>query len=472
MQDKTKKIIVFAVIAVLAVGVIAAVIWGSNAQAQANTYESHLGGLYEKSISELADDVYSLQTLLAKAVVSASPKQFTLILSESWRTSGEAIGVLSQIPGRYSQLGELNRFLIQTGDFCHTLLRKVASDIPITQEDRDQLTSLHNSSATLLEKIEDYQANGSTAFSYTNGMEYYDYEEASSQADAAAPSGGEASQSDSAGGYEGGYKEDAGDEKYPTLIYDGPFSDSTAKAEPKGLGAGQADDATAMACAQQFLGDLLGGELALVELQGGRIPSYRFTGVSSDGRALEILITQQGGHCLNFMFDPDASLSGLLPTPQRGSELGEIGREFLKSRGLSSMEPTYAQYYSGVATINYAYVQDGVMIYNDLIKVWVEIGSGKVIGYDANNYLFSHVPRTIPAAEITPEEARARVSSALSIESVKQALIPISIAEEVYCYEFKGTFGGDSFIVYINALTGEEEQILRIIDSEQGQLTL
>jgi len=43
---------------------------------------------------------------------------------------------------------------------------------------------------------------------------------------------------------------------------------------------------------------------------------------------------------------------------------------------------------------------------------------------------------------------------------------------EKLCYEFKGEYEGLSYIVYINAETLYEEQIFKIIDSENGQLVI
>ena len=47
-------------------------------------------------------------------------------------------------------------------------------------------------------------------------------------------------------------------------------------------------------------------------------------------------------------------------------------------------------------------------------------------------------------------------------------MIPTDDMGEALCYEFVGTNGGDSFYVHINAETGEEEDILQIIDAEDG----
>ena len=60
----------------------------------------------------------------------------------------------------------------------------------------------------------------------------------------------------------------------------------------------------------------------------------------------------------------------------------------------------------------------------------------------------------------------------LNILSERLAIIPTKWKTEVKCYEFKGTVGEKEFIVYINANTGVEEDILVILETEGGILTI
>jgi germination protein YpeB len=136
------------------------------------------------------------------------------------------------------------------------------------------------------------------------------------------------------------------------------------------------------------------------------------------------------------------------------------------------MEANYAQYYGGTALINFAYVQNDAIVYNDLIKVWIDRETLGIVGADARNYLFSHVERDIPTPTLSKEEAEAKVSVNLDIMDRQLALIPVTPTKERLCYEFKGKCDGDEYIVYIDAETGEEQQIFVIINTENGQLTL
>ena len=60
----------------------------------------------------------------------------------------------------------------------------------------------------------------------------------------------------------------------------------------------------------------------------------------------------------------------------------------------------------------------------------------------------------------------------LKIITSRMAVIPTEGKRERLCYEFKGELGEKRFIVYIDANTGEEADILQVIDTENGSLTM
>lgn len=160
-----------------------------------------------------------------------------------------------------------------------------------------------------------------------------------------------------------------------------------------------------------------------------------------------------------------------MPDEATRERMKQAALEWLGKAGFDNMHATYAQYYSGAGVINFAATKDDIILYNDLVKVWVDIETNEVIGADARNYLFSHTEREMPTPAVSPEEAEAKVSVNLEIESRELALIPITVETERLCYEFKGRCGEDEYIVYIDAQTGAEQQIFVIINTENGQLT-
>ena len=149
----------------------------------------------------------------------------------------------------------------------------------------------------------------------------------------------------------------------------------------------------------------------------------------------------------------------------------QMGKEYLASKGSPNMQETYYLKENGFITVNYAYKQGDVVIYPDLIKVKIALDNGEIIGLETTGYLNCHYERNIPTAQISMEEARENLSDKIEIKSEGLAIIPTEWNTEIFCYEFKGKVEDIDFIAYINAETGEEEDILIITNTPNGTLT-
>ena len=150
----------------------------------------------------------------------------------------------------------------------------------------------------------------------------------------------------------------------------------------------------------------------------------------------------------------------------------ETGRKFLESRGFKNMVDTYYLKEDGVATINYAYSENNIVMYPDLIKVKVALDNGEILGFESRSYLTTHRKRNFTTPKITVDEARKKINPRLEIESSGLVVIPTKWKSEILTYEFKGKVDGRDFLVYINADNGKEEDILLIINTPNGILTM
>lgn len=104
--------------------------------------------------------------------------------------------------------------------------------------------------------------------------------------------------------------------------------------------------------------------------------------------------------------------------------------------------------------MNFAYEQDGVTCYPDLVKVGVALDTGSVVFFDARGYLMNHQEREFSAPMLTDTTAREILSPSLTVQSQNMAVIPTSGRNEAYCYEFlcEGR-EGQKVLVYINSAT-------------------
>ena len=257
--------------------------------------------------------------------------------------------------------------------------------------------------------------------------------------------------------------------EYAGLIYDGAFSEHIESAEKKGLTGEEIDEEKARQIAKEFIGENRIKEInsnGLIE--NGNIQVYDFNAKIDDGGSndLTISIAKKGGHIVNMNFDREVKTEVISQ-----EEANEKGKEFLNSRGISNMKATYYLKEGGIVTINYAYEQDGVTIYPDLIKLKVALDNGEILGAETTGYLNNHTERSFPTAKISMEQAKSKLNKNLEITSEGLAIIPTEWKTEILCYEFKGKIDDTDFHVYTNVETGREENILVIIDTPNGVLT-
>ncbi|OQB24266.1 MAG: Sporulation protein YpeB [Firmicutes bacterium ADurb.Bin182] len=495
MSEKTQRIITAYIIpSVLVAALIIACVWGYQRSAEATAYKNAAEAMYQRAYQELATSLSNMEVTLGKLMVVNSPAQYVFMLDDLWRTSGTAVGLMSQLPASHVDNMELNAFLVRLGDYAQSLTKKVMQGRPILDEDLSQLEQLHNACAELSVKMQQKIDNGefSLALIDTDGF-FADNTPTESEGTAgpAETAGGneggsepeerlegekgnasgkqtEESEDETEGSEGSGETSQEGQQKYPVLIYDGPFAESVDKLQPKGLTGREVSSEEALAVAQSIAGN---AQLAFDGESPGSIPSYDFSGTYEDGRFFEASVTKTGGKILWFMSSATGGAEGV-PEEREARGYKDTAGEFLKKMGFDAMQSTYAQYYNGICLINFAAVQDNVILYSDLVKVWVDRETGEVVGLDARNYWFSHTKRDLPESAITEQEAKDMLSANLEVKDVNMALIPVTPQTEKLCYEFKGTFGGDSYIVYVNALSGDEEQVYRIIDSDEGQLVI
>ncbi len=473
-----KGVIAILVPVVLALALAGVCIWASEqqraAEAHAVQLENHVQTAYRQAYYQLSDNVNDMQTALRKLQVTGSPSQHVLLLADVWRLSGAAAANMGNIPVAHADTADMNAFIVRVGDYAHVLAQRILNGGVLTQDDYETIGELYEAGVRVGNEIKSKLDGDAVPVQALDADGYYGGAEPGAEQATGGERGGAANGGEDTGNA-GANTQTATNEKsedavsdYPTLIYDGPFSESNETAKPRGLPDGEIDAAKAREIALSYIG---GGTLQDTGLEAGTIPVFGFAGSDRNGRGVEITVSQQGGAVLWMMAEVSAGEDGV-PDADTTKRMRDEAKAYLDKHGYAGMEATYAQFYDGVGVFNFAATQNNVILYGDLIKVYVERATGAVCGVDANNYLMFHCARQLAEPAITQEEAAANVSERLQVESVRLALIPKTNSTEALCYEFKGTHGGTSFIVYINALTGTEEQIFEIIDSEDGQLVV
>ena len=167
-------------------------------------------------------------------------------------------------------------------------------------------------------------------------------------------------------------------------------------------------------------------------LENGNIPSYSFI-VKTNGRNKSIAISQKGGHIVYMNSYREINEENISQ-----EEAVNIGKNFLLEKGYNNMKETYYLNQNGCLVINYAYSENDVIMYPDLIKVKVALDNGEILGMESAGYLNCHTQREKLKGTITADKAKEKLNKRLEILSQNLAIIPTKYNTEILCWEFKG----------------------------------
>lgn len=429
-----KKSLMIFVPLLLTAAFAAALVWAILATNRATVAERTLNNNAKSVYEQIHNNLNDIDTALKKVGVATTKERQVLLFADVWRLSNETGTALTQVSSSHADDSDVQQFIVRVGDYSHSLMQQLLNGDTLTNRDTQQLSQLQQSCNKIAVEVRTNLENGEV------------------------PSG-----SGSADSFYESTKDESEITDYPHLIYDGPFSEGNEDMEAY-LQGEEIDENAAQEIVNQWFPDK---EVTAQGLcMGKNIESWDFSGDN-----LEVSITKKGGQMLYFMSQPQGDKSDK-PSDEETKTLHKAAEDFLNEKGYEDMEPSYAQYYNGAVVLNYAATEDGVILYSDLIKVYVDRDTRKVIGMDARSYVCSHRERSLESPTLSEEEAQKKVSLSLKIESVKLALIPKSAQTEKLCYEFKGIKDDTFFIVYINAQTGAEEDIFEVINSEEGDLVV
>jgi len=450
MKNKIKKNIfwIILIISIAIIIILAYLLFKKNKEVQlVNT------NLYNSNFYELVDYIQNVETYLSKSTISTSSTHSAETLTYLWREANLAQTYLSQLPISSNELENTSKFLNQVSDYSYALSRKNIKGEDLTEEELKNLEELHSYSLELENTLNEL------ALELENG--------ALSWKDLTKKDNGQFAQSVSSSldifdQLEQNFHE------YSGLIYDGAFSEHLTSSNPKMIKGDEISEEDAAKKAKDFLGENNVSEISnLGANENANILAYNFSIKNNDGKTTYISISKKGGYVIYSSFNREIKEQKL-----NYEEANNKALEYLKQKGFDNMKETYYLAENGILTINYAYVQQDIIMYPDLIKIKVALDNGEILGIETTGYLSNHEERNLKTAKITKEEAKKKLNKNLNIMSEKMAVIPTEYKTEIFCYEFKGKIDDREFIVYINAETGEEEDILVIYNTPNGVLTM
>ena len=447
LQDRHMLSIIVVLVSIL-------IIMGLYIYKKQRDYRQASENSYNMAFFELVDYVQNVNTYLAKALISSSAEQGAENLTNVWREANLAGAYLAQIPISSNELENTAKFLNQVSEYSYSLSRKNIKGEKLSDEDMKKLEELRKYSNELENTLNQLSAD------LNDGR--IKWGELTKKGNAVFATQVSNISKDSFGNMEENFHE------YSGLIYDGAFSEHITSAEKKGLTGENIDENEAENIAKKFIGeDKIDEITSNGKNENGNIISYDFSAkLKDEDRVISISVSEKGGHIVYMNSNRDIKAEIISQ-----EEADKLGKKFLDEHAFKNMKETYYLKQNGIVTINYAYLQDEVTVYSDLIKLKVALDNGEILGIETTGYLNSHEERNIGDIKISKEDAAKNLNKKLDIKSENLAIIPTEWKTEILCWEFKGTIDGMDFLVDVNANTGKEEDILLIINTPNGTLT-
>ncbi len=423
-------------------------------------YMTSMMNNYNEAFSNLVNYMNNVENYLAKSMITKSSTHAAETLTEIWRDSNLALVYLSRIPLEDEGTSQTAKFLNQVSDYSYSLSRKNIDGEELSDEDFENLRKLHSYSVELkdtLNQLSEELYNGEISWDSLEQDASIEFAQNVDNVNVFS------NIDDNLNQYEG-------------LIYDGAYSDHVNKAAKVGLVGNDISEEEAKEKVREFFGE---NDIENIEnngfIENADIPCYDFSVKLKDKEEkISISISQKGGHVIQTETNREVKEEKLSQ-----EEANQIGKEYLESKGFKDMKETYFMKLGNIVTVNYAYEdkavelnQSGVIVYPDLIKVKIALDNGEVLGIETTGYLNSHTDRDYHKINITIDEAKENLNEDIEIKSEKLAIIPTEWKTEILCYEFKGIVEEKEFLIYINVENGKEEDVLVILDTPGGTLTM
>lgn len=407
---------------------------------KSNSYQTRLEAAYQRNLMQLSECLDSIETSLSKSQYATSSEMMNKISGDLYSECCTAKNALSSLPISQLNLTGAYKFLSQAGDYARYLSAKEQ----VTQEEYDNL-------ALLLTYAQEYSDFADTIVSrYNAGGSITDNEVALESSDLKVSSFS-ADFSSAEETFEG----------YPTLLYDGPFADAVLNKESAMIkSAEKKDQDECRKIAAAALGVDEGGVVYKTE-ESGTLPAYVFS-----YKLYTIAVTKNGGYIAYILNEGTPSEQAITE-----DNAINVAKDYLNKIGYSDMKESYYTVYNNVCTINFAYCKDNITYYSDLIKVGVSLSDGNIFSLEADGYLVNHTEREVPG--FAAEQNGVELNSNVEILSASRCLIPKSSGVEVFCNEYhcKNKSTGQEVLIYTDSETGEEEDILLLMYSDNGTLT-
>lgn len=431
--------------AVLAASTVGFGIGFGISQNNAMQYKNNLESVYNSNFYSMLDSVNNLENKISKTLSSSSSNYQRKILLEASKNASEAEIAVSSLPLSQSDINDTIKLVNQISGYTSTLAENLAKGQSLTSQELNTLNEIDQSLLQLKKQLNDFARKLNqgvsifdSSFNIDNNSNEFTKMLSLSNND---------------------------NVEYPTMIYDGPFSDSVINSSIKGLKGNKISKTEAMKNVEKCLKNTT--DITFESETKGKFETYNFRVKNAHDEMLYVQVTMIEGHILTIS---GAGADGENSVDEDGAK--SIALDFTKNNGIENGEVVWSDRIGSDIYMNIAPVQNDIVLYPDLVKVKIDMASGTVVGYDATAYFTNHIERTLSKGNLSLTTGENKVSNDYKINKTRYVLTPLDYNREVVCVEVEATKDENTYYFYYNVQDGSLENILKVIKTDNGNLLM
>lgn len=412
------------------------------AQSASNEYSIQLENVYQKNLYDLVESVNNAETKLSKILAASEGSLQKKLLVEVSQNAELAENSISSLPISQNSLADSVKFINQMSGYTQTLADKLAQGGELTKTDIKTLNELYESVVDMKTQINKFVKKVQKNYSILQESVNFDGDFNNFTIDISSLKGESVD--------------------YPTMIYDGPFSNAELDETIKGL---KGDRKNREECKKEV--EKAFNNYASIDYSGeinSRFETFTYHLTNTDDQKLFVQVSKIGGHIITV-----SGRSSNIPNKKIGyDDAKKIALDFAAENGIESGEIVWHDQIGNDVYLNIAPTLNGIILYPDLIKVKVDLSTATIIGYDASSYFSNHITRALTAPKKSASAYSSRIPKGFEIKSTKTVLAPLDYGREVVCFEYECLKDGATYYIYLNADTGKEENVLKVIQTTDG----
>jgi len=412
---------------------------------------------YQRSFHELVFNVDTINSQLAQTLISSSPEQVMLSLTNLWRESFAASSNLGGIPIAMVELDKTDKLINDIAEYSYYILKSNnLQKQKLAEKEWDKLQEFYERSKVVRNELQSVEAAV-----LDRDLSFVEVETVVMRR------GRDLADNTIVDGFR--IIEDKV-KAFPDLQFDEGVQ--KIEPEPRPIAGREISEEEAVAIAKEFMNNH-DGPITKAEISfsaEGKIPIFGVrTFKEEQDIPTYIEVTKKGGHVIQMYMQRAIKEANL---DFQAAE--ESAQEFLKEHNLTGMELVDIDTDTNTAVFTFVPTEDQIRLYSDMVKTHVALDNGQIISFDQTSYLAYHHERTIPAPTLTEEKATSSMNTNFDVQQVSLALVPGEFKEnqEVLCYEVRGKMKEEKFILFINADTGEDFRIVRLTKPREFEITV